>query len=270
MILPIMHTLAKRKGWTRFNVARTVVCALVALGLSLTCIVAASPRRRDNFMGSAWMLPTITLSYLFVLILTHVRHPRRRWALGRYTDSVLGPGGGHGPDPEYREVSMKEKQGRRSKSNHPPKKRRGAPDAAYNRGSSYSEEDRRRYRPVDRRDQFNGPARHQIYDRSRQRHVEEDARTGRRFEDARDYRPGRGVRPPPLPPRNLQSQSRSRSQSYGEHSRRNGDDAGFGVFEDHRINMLADDIERMITPSPTPPTSPPSSPPLGNGGQRRR
>ena len=253
MILTIMHTLAKRQGWTPFNVARTMICGMVAIGLSLTCIVAANARQRENFMGSAWMLPTIMLSYLFVLILTHLPHPRRRWALGQHADSILGPRGG--PD-EYREVSMKE-AGRTNggRNRRTPRERRGVRETVYSGSTSPSEEDHQRRatrRTGDRRGQYSGPARHQIYDPPRHRRSEDEVMPDPRFEDRRDHHgPGSGpLQPPPLPPRNSghPSQSRSRSQSHGA-QHRHRDDADFGVYDERRINLLADDIERMIPPT---------------------
>lgn len=77
-----MHALSKNKGWTPFNILRTAICFVIAIGLSLTCIVTTNPAARVAFMSSPWMLPTITICYFAVLVLTHLPHPK--FGLGKY------------------------------------------------------------------------------------------------------------------------------------------------------------------------------------------
>ncbi|KAK7940990.1 uncharacterized protein PG986_013377 [Apiospora aurea] len=88
--LTVMHCISKQHGWTPFNIARTGVCVALALGLALTAAVATNEDAADTFMGSPWMLPTITLSYFAALVLTHLPHPRKfglgRFGRGTYTE----------------------------------------------------------------------------------------------------------------------------------------------------------------------------------------
>jgi hypothetical protein len=77
-----MHTLSKQKGWTPFNMLRTAFCLLSAVGLSLTSLVILNPDKADSFAGSSWMLPTITIAYFAVLIVTHLPHPN--FAIGNF------------------------------------------------------------------------------------------------------------------------------------------------------------------------------------------
>ncbi|KAK8138327.1 hypothetical protein PG984_001707 [Apiospora sp. TS-2023a] len=83
LFLTIMHIISKQRGWTPFNLFRTAICIALALGLALTTLVATNEVAVDTFMGSPWMLPTITLSYFTALVLTHLPHPRR-FGLGKY------------------------------------------------------------------------------------------------------------------------------------------------------------------------------------------
>ncbi|KAI1776616.1 hypothetical protein F4818DRAFT_354516 [Hypoxylon cercidicola] len=87
LMMTIMHVISKRKGWTPFNIFRTVICIAVSIVLALLTIIASNEDAvfRDehytSFIGSVWMLPTITLCYFGVLILTHIPHPSG-WCMG--------------------------------------------------------------------------------------------------------------------------------------------------------------------------------------------
>lgn len=99
LILTIMHIISKQRGWTPFNLFRTAICIALALGLALTTLVATNEDAINTFMGSPWMLPTITLSYFAALVLTHLPHPRR-FGLGKYERGSYKevPGRQHGCD----------------------------------------------------------------------------------------------------------------------------------------------------------------------------
>ncbi|KAI0900069.1 hypothetical protein F4806DRAFT_454954 [Annulohypoxylon nitens] len=81
LFLTIMHVISKRKGWTPFNIFRTAVCISISIILALLTIIAANEEavlenaKNTAFVGSRWMLPTITISYFVVLVLTHLPHP---------------------------------------------------------------------------------------------------------------------------------------------------------------------------------------------------
>ncbi|KAI1879576.1 hypothetical protein JX265_002530 [Neoarthrinium moseri] len=83
LFLIVMHSISKRKGWTPFNIVRTAVCLALALGLSLTPTISLNEAYVGTFMDSPWMLPTITLCYFVVLILSHVPHPPT-FGLGKF------------------------------------------------------------------------------------------------------------------------------------------------------------------------------------------
>ncbi|KAI1206517.1 uncharacterized protein F4807DRAFT_233708 [Annulohypoxylon truncatum] len=81
LFLTIMHVISKRKGWSPFNIFRTAICISISIVLALLTIIAANQEavlenaRNTAFVGSNWMLPTITISYFIVLVMTHLPHP---------------------------------------------------------------------------------------------------------------------------------------------------------------------------------------------------
>ncbi|KAI1460386.1 hypothetical protein F4805DRAFT_417368 [Annulohypoxylon moriforme] len=81
LFLTIMHVISKRKGWSPFNIFRTAICISISIILALLTIIAANQEAvlenasNTAFVGSRWMLPTITISYFIVLVLTHLPHP---------------------------------------------------------------------------------------------------------------------------------------------------------------------------------------------------
>lgn len=50
---------------------------MIAVGLSLTSLVALNIDEVTRALMSPWQLPVITISYFMALVLTHVRHPSR-------------------------------------------------------------------------------------------------------------------------------------------------------------------------------------------------
>lgn len=77
ILLMIMHLVSKRRGWSIFNIFRTALVFSIGLGLSLVALIGTNTNLTIEFLSSPWQLPTITICYLFVLILTHLPHPPR-------------------------------------------------------------------------------------------------------------------------------------------------------------------------------------------------
>ena len=77
LLLMLMHILSKRRGWSVFNICRTAIVVAVGLGLCLVALIATNNQLAANFLQTPWQLPTIAISYLFVLVLTHLPHPPR-------------------------------------------------------------------------------------------------------------------------------------------------------------------------------------------------
>ncbi|KAI0597805.1 hypothetical protein F4775DRAFT_602005 [Biscogniauxia sp. FL1348] len=81
LFLTIMHIISKRRGWSPFNIFRTAICMVISICLALLSALASDQDAIWNgqgatpFIGSSWMLPTITISYFGVLLITHLPHP---------------------------------------------------------------------------------------------------------------------------------------------------------------------------------------------------
>ncbi len=225
LILTIMHTMSKRRGWTTFNVARTAICLIIAVGLALTCFVTVNPAARTVFMASPWLLPTITLSYLAVLVLTHVPHP---------------PGGKSGAgSKQYQEVGEHKAPppGDAAKPSSRPRTR----EQIYGRGHDSSPSDDEDDEDHDYDDEGAEGARHRRSDYGYETPYHRQLRAERRARMAEEGG-DRAERP---------SNDAARRQHLRE------DSAHAGGFDDSRINRLSQDIERMITTTPSPPDSPP-------------
>ncbi|KAH7327756.1 bacterial low temperature requirement A protein-domain-containing protein [Stachybotrys elegans] len=77
LLLMFMHILSRRRGWSLFNILRTAFVFLIGLALSLTSLLALNRTLVTNFIDSPWLLPTVTICYVLVLVLTHLPHPPR-------------------------------------------------------------------------------------------------------------------------------------------------------------------------------------------------
>lgn len=77
ILLMLMHILSKRRGWSHFNVFRTVIVAVVGVGLCLVSLVATNRQVVARHLQTPWQIAAITISYLLVLTLTHLPHPPR-------------------------------------------------------------------------------------------------------------------------------------------------------------------------------------------------
>ncbi|KAI1342573.1 hypothetical protein F5Y15DRAFT_309226 [Xylariaceae sp. FL0016] len=82
LFLTVMHIISKPRGWSPFNIARTAICIMMSIALSLLTIVGVVAVYGDKevnvlegFLGSVWMLPTITIAYFCILVITHIPHP---------------------------------------------------------------------------------------------------------------------------------------------------------------------------------------------------
>ncbi|KAM0344253.1 hypothetical protein ACHAPU_007779 [Fusarium lateritium] len=76
--LILMVTLAiisRTRPWSKWAIIRHTIFTLLGVGTSLVACLRYNEEKAANFQVSAWMLPTITLVWVIVLVLTHVRNP---------------------------------------------------------------------------------------------------------------------------------------------------------------------------------------------------
>lgn len=71
----LLHVVSKRKGWTPFNIARTVIILVIGVALPLVCLITTNLTAASNYIESSWMLPTLCIAFFVVLVITHLPHP---------------------------------------------------------------------------------------------------------------------------------------------------------------------------------------------------
>ncbi|OTA59311.1 hypothetical protein K449DRAFT_397599 [Hypoxylon sp. EC38] len=166
LFLTIMHIISKRRGWSPFNIFRTAICISISIFLAMLTTIAANQeavldnKKGTSFVGSPWMLPTITLSYFAVLVLTHLPHPSG-WCMGNMGRGAYG--------------------GVKGQEEH----RRGHASSDMNRRNRYvvdSEAQRSGYSSADN-EIFSPPLPH--YDDHRVRPIQGETRRPRRSQDRR-------------------------------------------------------------------------------------
>ncbi|KAI1630729.1 hypothetical protein F4809DRAFT_647119 [Biscogniauxia mediterranea] len=87
-------TKTRRSFWTPFNYARAALFFLIGIGLALVDLLSTSAVRRQAFLHSPWLLPTLCLVFFLVLVLTHA--PSRPPPLSFFFFFSLRRSGGKG------------------------------------------------------------------------------------------------------------------------------------------------------------------------------
>jgi hypothetical protein len=76
MLLVLLHAASKREGWTPFNILRSVFIGVLGLALMFVTTLSTNTAGLHSFFDTPWPLPMMTLTFVIVLFLTHVPHPR--------------------------------------------------------------------------------------------------------------------------------------------------------------------------------------------------
>lgn len=76
IILVLLHAASKREGWTPFNILRSVFIGVLGLALMFVTILSTNTASLHSFFDTPWPLPMMTFTFVIVLFLTHVPHPR--------------------------------------------------------------------------------------------------------------------------------------------------------------------------------------------------
>ncbi|OTA99764.1 hypothetical protein M426DRAFT_251883 [Hypoxylon sp. CI-4A] len=185
LFLIVMHIISKRRGWSPFNIFRTGISIGISITLALLACVAANQDRvldrahGTSFVGSSWMLPTITIAYFIVLVSTHLPHPTS-FGLGHF---------GRGT---YNEVDLE--SGKDSKDNRAsagtPRRNHHVADHEDRRTGYSSPENEMVSPPLPRYDD-NRTGSHHHHHRSRRSYERRRRNTGpqdrRRRQPSRDY-----------------------------------------------------------------------------------
>ncbi|KAF4982410.1 hypothetical protein FZEAL_1928 [Fusarium zealandicum] len=75
ILMVLLAVISRTTPWRKWTIIRTTISGLLGLGMSLVALIIFNPNSAISFRESAWMLPTITLIWILVLLLTHVRNP---------------------------------------------------------------------------------------------------------------------------------------------------------------------------------------------------
>ena len=76
ILLVLLHAASKREGWTPFNILRSVFIGVLGLALMFVTLLSTNATSLHSFFDTPWPLPMMTFTFVIVLFLTHVPHPR--------------------------------------------------------------------------------------------------------------------------------------------------------------------------------------------------
>lgn len=76
ILLVLLHAASKREGWTPFNILRSVFIGVLGLALMFITTLSTNATSLHSFFDTPWPLPMMTFTFVIVLFLTHVPHPR--------------------------------------------------------------------------------------------------------------------------------------------------------------------------------------------------
>lgn len=74
-ILTGMTVVARLTPWKPWPLIRTIINAVLALGVGLITLLYLEASYLAHYMRSPWLLSTLCLVWLFVLVLTHIHSP---------------------------------------------------------------------------------------------------------------------------------------------------------------------------------------------------
>ncbi|KAI3401179.1 hypothetical protein diail_325 [Diaporthe ilicicola] len=76
ILLVLLHAASKREGWTPFNILRSGFIGVLGLALMFVTLLSTNATSLHSFFDTPWPLPMMTFTFVIVLFLTHVPHPR--------------------------------------------------------------------------------------------------------------------------------------------------------------------------------------------------
>jgi hypothetical protein len=91
-----LFIISRLKKWTIFNYFRATANFLMGIGLCFIALITINREEIEEFKGSPWILPTISLVFFFVLVLNHLpKHPplffRTKSSNSAETSGLLSP-----------------------------------------------------------------------------------------------------------------------------------------------------------------------------------
>ncbi|KAM0225389.1 hypothetical protein ACHAPA_000753 [Fusarium lateritium] len=75
ILMVTLSVISRTRPWSKWAIIRHSIFALLGVGTSLVACLRYNEEQATEFQVSAWMLPTITLVWVVVLVITHIRNP---------------------------------------------------------------------------------------------------------------------------------------------------------------------------------------------------
>ncbi|KAF4450896.1 hypothetical protein F53441_6035 [Fusarium austroafricanum] len=75
ILMVFLAVISRTTPWSKWAITRHTIFTLLGLGTSLIALLRYNEGATMDYVKSAWMLPAITLVWLVVLVLTHIRNP---------------------------------------------------------------------------------------------------------------------------------------------------------------------------------------------------
>jgi hypothetical protein len=75
ILMVTLSIISRTRPWSKWAITRHTIFALLGMGTSLVACLRYNQEQANKFQVSAWMLPTITLVWVVVLVMTHIRNP---------------------------------------------------------------------------------------------------------------------------------------------------------------------------------------------------
>ena len=102
ILMNLLFIISRMKRWTAFNIFRAVLIFLIGLGLALVSLISLNDHDASQFQSTPWILPTLCLTFFFILVVNHLPKPpplffRKRSKTSKPENIVLLGGPQYGP-----------------------------------------------------------------------------------------------------------------------------------------------------------------------------
>lgn len=75
ILMNLLFIVSRMKRWTVFNIFRAVLNFLIGLGLALVSLISLNRHDASQFQSTPWILPTLCLTFFFILVVNHLPKP---------------------------------------------------------------------------------------------------------------------------------------------------------------------------------------------------
>ncbi|CAH0023770.1 unnamed protein product [Clonostachys rhizophaga] len=72
ILMVLLTIVARTRRYTAWQIARLIIVSALGLGVGLTATLWFNDDRFEDFLGRSWVLPTVTIVWAVILIITHI------------------------------------------------------------------------------------------------------------------------------------------------------------------------------------------------------